>query len=173
MKKITLLLLLNVFFANAFGQTVIFQEPFDDANFNAAWHINDGSLQVVDLMKKRIKPSGGDNYFALESTGSSEIQIDIPVAIKESVTQVQLSFNYWVYSNPVGGNVSIDLLSDKGMVLSHALGQQLLQTGKWGLFDQKFKVTNTVYFIRIKLNAYLSQATGSNIYFKNIQMSKR
>ena len=173
MKKIILLLLLHVAFANVFGQTIIFQEPFDNPNFPPAWHINDGNWQIVNLTQKGIKPPGGNNYFALESTGSSEIQIDIPVTIKESVTQIQISFNYWVYSNPAGGIVAVDLLNDKGVVLSHAFGQELTQKGKWELLDRKFKVTNNVFFIRLKLNGLLSPLTTSNVYFKNIVISKR
>ena len=173
MKKIILLLVLHFVFTNAFCQTVIFQESFDKPNFPPAWHINDGKWQIANLTQKGIKPPGGDNYFALECTGSSEIQIEIPVTIKESVTQIQLSFNYWVYSNTAGGIVGVDLLNDKGIVLSHALGRDLSQKGKWELFDQKFKVTNNVFFIRLKLNGLLSPLTSSNIYFKNILISKR
>jgi len=173
MKKITLLLLLNVALANAFSQTVIFREPFDSPNFPAGWQINFGNWQIEDLIQKRIKPPGGDNYFALAGIGNSEIQISIPVAFKESVTQIQLSFNYWAYSNTAGATVGIDLLDDKGIILSHALGQNLLQKGKWDLFDQKFKVTNNVFYIRLKLYSVLSPLTSSNVYFKNIQISRR
>ena len=177
MKKIILLLVLHFAITNAFCQTVIFREPFDSPNFPGAWKIKQGSWQIADLAQKRIKPPGGDNYFALAGTasgGNAEIEISIPIApFKEPVTQFQLSFNYWAYSNPTGIIVSVDLLSDKGIVLSHTLGQNLLQKGKWDLFDQKFKVTNNVFYIRVTLVGLLSPITNSNIYFKNFVLSKK
>ena len=173
MKKIIFLLAVHFVFANAFCQTIIFQEPFDNSTLSPGWQRNAGNWQVVDLVQRGLKPPGGDNHFALTGSGNSSIQVDIPVTIKEKMIQVQLSFNYWIYSNS-SGFISVDLLDKAGVVLAPGLSQNLSQKGKWDLFDQKFKVTNETYYLRVKLGGRINPMSPGNtvVYFKNIMVSR-
>ena len=175
MKKIILLLVVHFVCSNAFCQNIIFQDPFNDPTFSPGWHTNTGNWQIVDLVKRGLKPPGGDNHFALTGSGNSSIQVDIPFITKEKVIQVQLSLNYWIYYGS-SGSISVDLLDKAGVVIAQSLSQVLLQKGKWDLFDQKFKVTSETFYIRVKLGGHtnpMSPNSGSTVYFKNIMLSAK
>ena len=112
MKKILLLLSLHFAFANAFPQSIIFEDNFEKG-LSEAWKITSGKWYIANLEEKGIKSLDRDNNFALASAGNGEITIDIPIDNLDPDILLELSFTFWVHSKGSSGLVGIIFLNGR------------------------------------------------------------
>lgn len=149
MKNIFLLLSLHFVLANAFSQSLNFQENFDNGVFNNAWKITSGKWYIANLNDKRIKPPAGDNNYALASGGNGEIIVDMAAQPDDLEIPLQLSFTYWVHSKGSTGLVNLVFLNDRNETLSTIQFDALQQKDNWNLFNHEFLPLKGTAVIRL------------------------